>query len=166
MSIWGQIHIHIDKKKTPSPYHGIWGGFTSDDEVMPTLIFPHGLRHNTEAYIKWLKEALLFESWGCLLEDLWQQDSAQCHTSRITQYWQSEKFCDHITPTSGHLIPLIVILLIIMCQAWLSERLTKLNANTKDELKAKITVVFTNLNKETVGKADRRFRSRLTKFVL
>ena len=42
------------------------------------------------------------------------------------------------------------------------ERKTKkTQRNTKNELKAMITAAFINLNKETFGKARRRFRSRL-----
>ena len=37
--------------------------------------------------------------------------------------------------------------------------------NTKDELKARVTAVFTNLNKEIDGKACRRFWSRLDALV-
>ena len=51
--------------------------------------------------------------------------------------------------------------LIIMFEVHWSERPTKTSCNTKDELKARITTAFTNLNKETVGKAGKRFRSRL-----
>ena len=48
-----------------------------------------------------------------------------------------------------------------MCEARLSERLTKLVTAHKDELKARIIAAFTNLNKKTVGKAGKRFKSRL-----
>ena len=32
---------------------------TSDVDVMPPFIFPHGLRPNTEAYVKYPEEAVL-----------------------------------------------------------------------------------------------------------
>ena len=43
----------------------------------------------------------------------------------------------------------------------LSKKTKKTLCNTKDELKAKITTAFTNLNKETFGKASREFRNCL-----
>ena len=46
----------------------------------------------------------------------------------------------------------------------LSERPTEL-CNTESELKATIIAVFTILNKETTGKACRRFQSRLESMV-
>ena len=63
---------------------------------------------------------------------------------------------------SGHLTPQIAVSLIIMCKAWLSERLL---CSAKDELKARIIVAFTNLNKETIGKSCRRFQSCLEAMV-
>ena len=56
----------------------------------------------------------------------------------------------------GCLSPQIVISSIIMW--WV-------RVSTKDELKAKITEALTNWNNETVGKAYRRFRSRLVPLV-
>ena len=41
----------------------------------------------------------------------------------------------------------------------------KILRNTKDELKARITATFSNLNTETVRKAFKRFRSRLEALV-
>ena len=60
--------------------------------------------------------------------------------------------------TFDRLTPQIAIALIIMCEAWLNERPARL-CNIKNKLKAKITAAFTNLNKEIVEKACRRFRS-------
>ena len=72
---------------------------TSDGDIMPLLIFPRGLRLNTEAYIKCLEEFVLTwiekEAAGWLYS--WPQESAPCHTSRKTQCWLLENFCDHIT---------------------------------------------------------------------
>ena len=46
--------IDSDENQTPSPHHWVLV-VTSDSEVMPSLIFTHGLRLNTEIYIKLLE---------------------------------------------------------------------------------------------------------------
>ena len=92
--------------KTKHPVHIIvFGVVTSDDDVMPTFILPHGFTINTEAYIKWLKCLCWPRSSGCLLEDLTLRQATQAKEPR--------NFCDHITPTSVRLTPQIVIPLII-----------------------------------------------------
>ena len=55
----------------------------------------------------------------------------------------------------------MAIPLIIMCGRVVEWETNKTLCNTKDELKAGMIPTFTNLNKETVYKACRRFRSRL-----
>ena len=57
MSIWIQIHIHIDKSKLP--VHIIVFGVILSDDVMPAFIFLHDLRLIIEAYIKHLWEVVL-----------------------------------------------------------------------------------------------------------
>ena len=82
-----------------------------------------------------------------------QPDSALYHTSRRTQYWLSENFCDLIDaniwlPNSPNGNPFI-----IMSGVQRNGRTNKTLCDTQDEVKAKITTEFTNLNKESVGTA-------------
>ena len=74
---------------------------TSNGDVMPSFIFPHALRLNTEAYIKCLKEVVFWiKRMDAGRPYVWQQDPVPCHTSRRTQSWLSENFCNHITPNT------------------------------------------------------------------
>ena len=74
-------------------------------------------------------------------------DTTQAGEPRIA----SQKISASTSPlTSDHLTPQIAI---IMCGVQLSKSPRK----TKDELKARITAAFTNLNKENVGKTCKRF---------
>ena len=46
--------------KSKHPVHiMVFGLVTSDGDIMPPFIFPHGLRFNTEAYIKCLEKVVL-----------------------------------------------------------------------------------------------------------
>ena len=63
-----QIQIHIDEKQTPV-HTMVLGVITSDGDVIPPFIFPHGLTPNMETYIKYLEEVLLTWIERGLLED-------------------------------------------------------------------------------------------------
>ena len=81
----------------------------------------------------------------------WEHVFAPCHTSRRTQSWLWEIFCNDITsniwlPHSPNCNPLDYY---VCGGGWLN--------NTKDELKARITAAFGNL--ETVRVTCRRFLS-------
>ena len=150
--------------KTKHPVHiMVFGVVSSDGDIMPPFIFPHGLKLNTEAYIKCLEKVVL--PWIVEVATgrpyVWQQDSAPSHTSWRTQSWLSENFCDHITPNmwppnSPDCNPLDYYV-------WgaVERETNKTPCNTQEELEARITAAFSNLNKEMVGKACKRFQSRL-----
>ena len=153
VSIWGLIHI-IYWWKHPV-YTIVLAVVTSDGDVMPLFIFSHGLRLNTEEYIKYLGEVLLplIETVTAGKSHIWLQDSAACHTSRESEFWLLENFCDYITtniwlPNSSDCSPL-------------ERESNKTPWNTNDEMKARIAAAFTNLSKETVGKAYKKCRNRL-----
>ena len=134
------------------------GVVTSDGDVIPPYIFPRSLRLNAEAYTKcleyvvptWIERVVIGRPY------VWQQDFASRHTSRRTQCWLWEKFCNHITPNNLRPNSQTTILLVIMSELNLSQIPRKLLViDTKDNR------TFTNFIKETSRKAFRRFRSRL-----
>lgn len=97
------IEHPIPKKKNwPDPIPHIfptitvYGVTTSDDNIIPP--FSHGLNPNMEAYIKCLKDVMLFwvKTVTAGRSSTWQQDSAPCY--RKTHSWLSNNFCDHIIP--------------------------------------------------------------------
>ena len=103
----------------------VFGMVTSDGDIMPLFIFPHGLRFNREAYIKCLEKIVLplIKSVGT------ESNRILCHATQAGE------------PSVGR------------------------QCNTKDELKVKITEVFTNLNKNPIEKACWRYRSHLEAMV-
>ena len=87
------------KIKTKHPVHiMVFGVVTKDGDVMHPLIFPQGLKLNTEAYIKCLEEVVLLwiERVTAGEPYMWQWDSEPCDKSRRTQCWLWENFCYHI----------------------------------------------------------------------
>ena len=111
----------------------VFGVVTSDSDVMLTFIFPHGLRHNTKAYIKCLEEVQLpwIDSVATGRSYIWQQDSTSCYIGRRTQCRLWENLCNHITFSIGHQTLQIAIPLIIVCRVQLGSRPTKLCATPK-----------------------------------
>ena len=87
-----------------------------------------------ETYIKCLEEVVLATG---LLHSIPAEPNFSCQKIPVTT----------LPLTSGCLSLQIAIPLIIICEAWLSERPIKL-CNIKDELKAKIMTAFTNLNRD------------------
>ena len=102
---------------------------TSDGDIMPPCIFPHGRRLNSETYIKCLDEVVL----------LWNWDGGYWKTLPLptglhdTQTGEPSVSCQKIFVTTafGCLTPRIAIFLIIICGAQLSERTTKFHAAPK-----------------------------------
>ena len=106
--------------KTKHPVHVTeFVEVTSDDNILHPFIFPHSFRLNSQADIKYLEDVVLI--WIKRVAPgrpyIWQQDSAPYHTSRRTQSWLSENFCDQITSSAGRLITQISILLIFTFEA-------------------------------------------------
>ena len=86
--------------KTKHPVHiRVFGMVTSNGNVMPPFIFPHGL--NMGAYIKslgevvpWMKRVAAGRS--CI----WHGNRTLHHAKKAGkfQFWMCENFCNHITP--------------------------------------------------------------------
>ena len=147
--------------KTKLPvYIMVFSGFTSDGDIIPPSIFSHGLGFNTEPYIKCLEEVVL--AWIQRVTAgrpyVYQQVFAPCYTSKRNQYWMRENFCNHIS--TNICLPNSTDFNSLDYHVW-----DKTPCNTKDEVKARITAAFNNLNKKTVGKNCRRFGSRLEALV-
>ena len=146
---------NIDENQIPCPHH-------KDGDIIPLFIFSHGLRLNTEADVKCLEEVLLpwierLTAWR--RPYVWQQDSVPCHTSRKS--WLSENFCNHMTPNTW--LPNSLDCNSLGYYVWyvVQQETNKTPCHTKDELKARITATFINLNKGNIGKVCRRFWSLL-----
>ena len=98
----------IDMKTRHSLYHGV-GVFTGDRNVVPPLIFLHGLRFNTKVYINGLEEVVL--AWIKRVADLrhyvCQRDSAVAHKQEnpvLTEKMSAPKSLltsSHLTPQSA-----------------------------------------------------------------
>ena len=84
--------------KTECPVHiMILGVVTTDNNVMPPLIFPHAHRPNIEAYIKYLEEVVL--PWIERLASGRPYTSGNRTLHHGTQAGVSSLGCDHITPS-------------------------------------------------------------------
>ena len=116
-----------------------------------------------KAYMNCLKEVMLprIKRLAAGRPYIWQQDSISCCTSKRTPSWLWENFCDHITPKFWPPNSPNCNLLDYYAWGTVEWETNKTLYNTKDELKARIMAVFTNLNEETVWKACRRFQSCL-----
>ena len=132
----------------------------NDNDVMPPFIFPHGLRINTETYIKFLVEVLLpwLERVAAGRLYIWEQDS-----THATQTKEGSIGCEEISATispltSGNQFPNSFG---YYDSGTVKGETSKNLCNTKDELKARITAEFINLNKIIIKKAYRRFQSHL-----
>ena len=131
VSIWGQIYINTYKNQTPSLYHGVLGG----------------------QYRCWHCESIHLSTWPKNLHEgqhqlpgwrVWPlEDSMQSHTS---------------TRMNTRVLRLQPSLLLCVWPGWVTR--TKIQCNNKDELKARITAAFINLNDKTNGYVYRIFRNR------
>ena len=138
-------------------HHGIWGGhywwWCYASIYLPT--WPHN-QHGGLHEVPGEGSATLDWEGGCC-KTLYLA-TGLCHA---TQAGEPSLGFEKISATTslltfGCLTPQIAIPLIIIRGAWLSKRPTKLCTN-KNELKARITAAFINLNKENIGKASKRF---------
>ena len=122
---------------------------------MPGFFFLYGLRLNTEANIKCMEEGVAARRYY-----VWQHVSAQSHKQENPVLAVTNFLRPH------H--PIVWLLNSPACNS-LDYYLmgvvewdpNKTPYNSKDELKAKIMAVFTNLIKDDVRKAGRIFRSHL-----
>ena len=85
---WISLSLQDVQMKTKHPVHiMVFGVVTRDGDVhlLHTQIGgPHQVPGGRSATLD--------------RKGVWQQDSVPCHTSRRTQSWLREHFCDHITP--------------------------------------------------------------------
>ena len=126
----------------------VFGVVTNDVDVMLLFFFSHGLRLNTEAYIKCPKEVLQTRIKRVTSRRLYirQLDCAPWHTCWRTQSWLSKHFWDHITPNIGPPNSPDCNLLGYYVWGTVECEANGIPCYIKDELKAKITAAFTHLN--------------------
>ena len=130
VSIWGQIHIHIDEDQTLNPNHGVWGGHLQwwyyASIHLPT--WPY-----TEAHIKYLKEAVLPWIERVVDGNPMSGSTALCHATKAGESSLGyEKISETtLSLTSGCLMPQSTILLIIISEVQLNETPTKLHVKPK-----------------------------------
>ena len=79
--------------KTKHPVYIMVFGVVTWEEVVRPFIFSYGIRRNMETYILYMDR-----EGGCWKIIVWQQESVPCNTSRRTQCWLWENFCNHISP--------------------------------------------------------------------
>ncbi|CAB3226072.1 unnamed protein product [Arctia plantaginis] len=141
----------------------VLGVVSNEGHVMPPHFFSHGLRVNAAAYTEGLKTVV--KPWIDRVRGerpyVFQQDSAPSHKAMTTQDCMSENLHDHITPnlwppSSPDLNPLDFYVWGVV------ERDTSKHPhNTLESLKATITRVMTQMNKDHLLRACRRFRQRI-----
>ena len=130
----------------------VFGVVISDGDFMRLFIFPYGLRIHMEVYIKCLEKIMLpcikrvsiGRSYVC------QQKCAACHTSWRTQSCLSEGFCDNITRNIWLFYSADFNPLNSFVRGAFEREANKTPCNNNAEMKAAMTAVFTNSNKETV----------------
>ena len=154
--------------KTKHPVHiMVFGVVTCDGYIIPQFIFLHGLRLIMEAKSKCLEKVDLAEIKRVAPGKLYvkHQDYVSCHTDRKIYSWLLVHINNYIT--SNIWPPNLTNCYFLEYYVWGAVELetNKTFFNTKEEPKAKIMAEFTNLNKETIGKAGRRFRCRLENVV-
>ena len=112
------------------------------------------LQSHTEAYIKCLEEIVLLwiKSLAARRPYIWHQDSVPWHTSKRTQFWLLENSCNHINSNIWLLNSPDCSFFDHYIWGTVKWETNKTLCNTIDELKARITAAFTNLNKLTIGK--------------
>jgi hypothetical protein len=141
----------------------VLGIVSNEGDVMPPHFFPKGLKVNTDEYIKVLEEVV--KPWMDQVAGgrpyVFQQDGAPAHNSKRTQDWcranLPEFWGKELWPPSfPDCNPLDYFL-------WDVSELhgNKMPHNTSAALMEKITEVMGNLDRDTVAKACRQFRSRI-----
>jgi transposase len=141
----------------------VFGVVSNEGHVMPPYFFPQGLRINALAYKEVLKTVV--KPWIDSIRNgrpyVFQQDSAPSHKAKLTQEWMAENFHDHITPNiwppnSPDLNPLDYYVWSVV-----EREVNEHPHTTKESLKAAILRIMTNINKDHLIKACKRFRSRI-----
>ena len=114
---------------------------TSDGDIMPPFIFLHGLKLNMVTHIKCM-------GWSCSGSRGWLLENNTSHNRFLRYVMQENPVLVVREFLQPHYNPLDYY-------EWSTvERKTKKTLySPKDELKARIMTAFTNLNKQTVGKA-------------
>ena len=141
----------------------VFGCVSSKGDVMPPHIFPEGLRVNSEVYvdllrtkvIPWIKQVAGDRPW------VWQQDSAPCHTSKMSMTFLNNNCYDLVTPdiwppNSPDLNPMDYFV-------WghIERHTNKSSHNTKDSLITAINHEMTHMDPNMVARACSRFRARV-----
>ncbi|XP_054709168.1 uncharacterized protein LOC129218873 [Uloborus diversus] len=140
---------------------------SSEGDVMPPQFFEEGVRINADGYIHVLETVVKprVDMVAAGRDYLFQQDSAPAHKSRKTQAWLHSNMPYHWTPdlwppSSPDCNPLDYYLWGVV-----EEKVNAKFHNTKDALRATITVVVLNVDRKEVKHACGRFRSRLERVV-
>lgn len=145
----------------------VLGVVSSDGDVMPPYFFEQGLKINAAVYIHVLETVV--KPWMDRVADgreyVFQQDSAPAHKARVTQAWLHTNVPYHWSPdlwppSSPDCNPLDYYVWGVV-----EAEVNNEPHNRKDALRKKITAVMTNMNREELARACRRFRSRLEQVV-
>ena len=133
----------------------MFGVITSDGDIIPTFMF-HMASNSIQK-----------PTWSGVLD----QEGGSCKimsgnktSHHATQVGEPSIGCQKISATTSSLrfdyLSTQIAISFIMWGA-VEQETIKTSCNTKDELKARTTEAFTNLNEETVRKACKRFQSCL-----
>jgi hypothetical protein len=141
----------------------VLGVISNEGDVMPPHIFPRGLKVNTDEYLAVMKEVV--KPWMDQVAGgrhyVFQQDGAPAHNSGLTQQWLKENLPElwekEIWPPSSPDCNPLDYFLWGVCE----KEVNKAPHNTIASLVATIKQVMGNLDRDTVAKACRRFRSRI-----
>lgn len=141
----------------------ILGVISSEGDVMPPYFFERGTKLTAAQYIQVLRDVV--KPWMDTVADgrlyVFQQDSAPIHTAKTTLEWLNENVPyywspDVWPPSSPDLNPMDYYMWGVV------ERETNKHPhNNLDSLRQSITDVMTNMDRNQVTKACRRFRSRI-----
>ncbi len=141
----------------------VLGVVSNQGDVMPPHIFPKGLRVNTEEYLKVMQDVVKpwMDQVAAGRHYVFQQDGAPAHNSKRTQDWLKENLPEvwekEIWPPSSPDCNPLDYYVWGVCEL----DVNKAPHNTVESLVAKIKEVMGNLDRDTVAKACRRFRSRI-----
>ena len=124
------------------------------------FVFPHGLRLNTEAYIKYLTEVVLIWIGRVAAGRPTSSSRILYHaTEAVEPSSLSGNSWDHITPNIGP--PNFPDCNPLDHHVWgsVKQMNDKTSRNIKDKLKISIMTAFTNLSKDNFGKACKNLNS-------
>jgi transposase len=141
----------------------VLGVISSDGDVMPPHFFEKGQRITAEVYVDVLSTVV--EPWMRQIAGdrhfIFQQDGAPAHTANKTQKWLREHLPEFWEkevwpPNSPDCNPLDYFMWGV-CERDVNKR----SHNTVASVKAKVTEVMTLLDRNTIVRACKRFRSRV-----